>query len=90
MPRANGRRNPAPLKAPRETHASERLWKVSPPWKPAAKPACYHRGLEAFGFHTPHSLDGGIAYKPLTRGWVPFTLSKRFPRQFETDYFQRR
>ena len=29
---ANGRRNPGPSKAPRETHASERLWKVSPPW----------------------------------------------------------
>ena len=46
---------------------------VPPPWEPAAKPARSHGGLEAFGSHTPHSLDGGIAYKPLTRGWVPFT-----------------
>ena len=51
--------------------------KVLSPWEPAAKPARSHGGLEAFGSHTPHSLDGGIAYKPLTRGWVLFTLSKR-------------
>ena len=50
---------------------------MPPPWEPAAKPARSHGGLEAFGSHTPHSLDGGIAYKPLTRGWVLFTLSKR-------------
>ena len=25
-------RNPGPPKAPREAHATERLWKVSPPW----------------------------------------------------------
>ena len=48
---------------------------MPPPWEPAAKPARSHGGLEAFGSHTPHSLDGGIAYKPLTRGWVPFTRS---------------
>ena len=48
---------------------------MPPPWKPAAKPARSHRGLEAFGSHTSHSLDGGITYKPLTRGWVPFTRS---------------
>ncbi len=52
-----------------------RLWKVPPPWKPAAKPARSHSGLEAFGSHTSHGLDGGITYKPLTRGWVPFTRS---------------
>ena len=51
------------------------LWKVPPPWKPAAKPARSHSGLEAFGSHTSRSLDGGITYKPLTRGWVPFTRS---------------
>ena len=34
-----------------------------------------HSGLEAFGSHTSRSLDGGITYKPLTRGWVPFTRS---------------
>ncbi len=72
MPRASGRRNPGPPKVPRETHASERLWKVSPPWKPAAKPARYHRGLEAFGFHTSRNPDGGFTYKPLTRGVGPF------------------
>ncbi len=48
---------------------------MPPPWEPAAKPARSHGGLEAFGSHTSHSLDGGIAYKPLTRGWVPFTRS---------------
>ena len=48
---------------------------MPPPWKPAAKPARSHSGLEAFGSHTSRSLDGGITYKPLTRGWVPFTRS---------------
>ena len=72
MPRANGRRNPGPPKAPRETHASEGLWKVSPPWKPTAKPVRFHRGLEAFGFHTSRNPDGGFTYKPLTRGVGPF------------------
>ena len=71
-PMATPRRKPGPPKTPRETHASERLWKVSPPWKPAAKPAPYHRGLEAFGFHTSRNPDGGFTYKPLTRGVGPF------------------
>ena len=48
---------------------------MPPPWKPAAKPARSHSGVEAFGSHTSRSLDGGITYKPLTRGWVPFTRS---------------
>ena len=45
---------------------------MSPPWKPAAKPARYHRGLEAEGFHTSRNPDGGFTYKPLTRGVGPF------------------
>ena len=49
---------------------------MPPPWEPAAKPARSHGGLEAFGSHTPHSLDGGIAYKPLTRGVGPFYVVK--------------
>ncbi len=72
---ANGRTNPGPPEDPRENRGRGGLWKVPPPWEPAAKPARSHGGLEAFGSHTPHSLDGGIAYKPLTRGWVPFTRS---------------
>ncbi len=67
--------NPGPPEDPRENRGRGGLWKVPPPWEPAAKPARSHGGLEAFGSHTPHSLDGGIAYKPLTRGWVPFTRS---------------
>ena len=74
-----------PPEGPRETHASERLWKVPPPWEPASKSARSHRGLEAVGFHTSHNPDGGFTYEPLTRGWVLFsrsgwalfTLSKR-------------
>ena len=65
------------------------LWKVPPPWKPAAKPARSHSGLEAFGSHTSRSLDGGITYKPLTRGWVLFTLSKRSTSEealFDANY----
>ena len=31
---------------------------------------------------TSHSLDGGITYKTLTRGWVLFTLSKRHVSAF--------
>ena len=58
------------------------LWKVPPTWKPAAKPARSHSGLEAFGSHTSRSLDGGITYKTLTRGWVLFTLSKRHVSAF--------
>ena len=34
-----------------------------------------HYPLEAFGSHTFHRHDGGITYKPSTRGWVPFTRS---------------
>ena len=92
MPRANGRRNPGPPKAPRETHASERLWKVSPPWKPAAKPARYHRGLEAFGFHTSRNPDGGFTYKPLTRGVGSFYVVKASSRpklQHNRSYWSR-
>ena len=72
---ANGRTNPGPPEDPRENRGRGGLWKVPSPWEPTAKPARSHGGLEAFGSHTPHSLDGGIAYKPLTRGWVPFTRS---------------
>ena len=45
---------------------------MSPPWKPTAKPVRFHRGLEAFGFHTSRNPDGGFTYKPLTRGVGPF------------------
>ena len=79
-PLANGRTNPGPPEDPRENRGRGGLWKAPPPpWEPAAKPARSHGGLEAFGSHTPHSLDGGIAYKPLTRGlgWVLLTLSKQ-------------
>ena len=33
-------------------------------------------------FPLPHSLNGGISYKILTRGWVLFTLSKRSQSYF--------
>ena len=47
---------------------SQRLPTVA--WKPSAPT-------------TSHSLDGGITYKPLTRGWVLFTLSKRLCAAFD-------
>ncbi len=61
-----------PPEDPREKRGRDGLWKVPPPWEPAAKPARSHRGLEAFGFHTFHSPDGGLTYKPLTQGVGPF------------------
>ena len=66
------KKKPRPPEDPREKRGRDGLWKVPPPWEPAAKPARSHRGLEAFGFHTFHSPDGGLTYKPLTQGVGPF------------------
>ena len=65
---------------PREPRGRDGLWKVPPPWKPAAKPARSHRSLEAFGFHTSHNPDGGFTYEPLTQGVGPFYVVKATKR----------
>ena len=49
---------------------------MPPLWKPATNPAGSHSGLEASGSHSFHSPAGGITYRPLTWGWVPFTRSR--------------